>query len=207
MPRFVDWIWHVRGAVPLAPDQSDEEAFGKLDSLFHATGTTHARSGHTLTFRKKDPAAQDKMSVFDSGELRIERCAAGRVLRYHLVSRALLLCFLAPFLFLAVAQLTIAIATFEAPSPQEKAKAEAKAEAAKRRLARIPMNPIDRALGAPAPEKPKKDKKKEHDDKKPSAAPAYVFAAIFAVLYVVGRLLEDWLMRRLFRRRLHGSAA
>ena len=64
------------------------------------------------------------------------------------------------------------------------------------------MNPIDKALGAPAPEKP--DKKKKDDDDKPSPTPAYVFAAIFAVLYVVGRILEDRLVKSLFRKRLAG---
>jgi hypothetical protein len=69
------------------------------------------------------------------------------------------------------------------------------------------MNPIDKALGAPAPEKPKKkDADKERgDDDKPTPTPAYVFAAIFATLYVVGRILEDRLVRTLFRKRLLGS--
>ena len=88
--RFIDWIWHVRGSLELAPGQSSQEALERLDPLFHETGTSHERADDTLTFRKKDQPAQDKMSVFDSGVLRIEKRAAGSVLRYHLVSRTLL---------------------------------------------------------------------------------------------------------------------
>ncbi len=51
-----------------------------------------------------------------------------------------------------------------------------------------------------------KDKDKDdEEDEKPSPTPAYVFAAIFATLYIVGRILEDWLIKRLFRRKLAGS--
>jgi hypothetical protein len=68
------------------------------------------------------------------------------------------------------------------------------------------MNPIDKALGAPAPDKPKKDgDKAEGRNKKPSATTAYVFAAIFATLYVAGRILEDRLIKRLFRKKLLGA--
>ena len=89
--RFIDWIWHVRGSLTLAPEQSSDDAFNRLDSLFRQTGTSHERTNDTLIFRKKDQAAQDKMSVFDGGVLQIEKGVAGSVLRYHLISRALLL--------------------------------------------------------------------------------------------------------------------
>lgn len=69
----------------------------------------------------------------------------------------------------------------------------------------LPQSPIEKALGAPAPEMPKKDKNKSADDKKPSPTPAYVFAAIFATLYVVGRILEARLVSNLFRKRLLAS--
>ena len=71
---------------------------------------------------------------------------------------------------------------------------------------------IDKLLGAPAPEKPK-DEKKDGKDKKAggdkekdkfSPTPAYVFAGIFAALWLLGRLLEPWLIRRLFTRQLAG---
>jgi len=197
--RFIDWIWHIRGSLALAPGQSGNQAFDRLDPLFRQTGTSHQRTSDTLIFSKKDQAAQDKMSVFDGGVLRIERGAAGAVLRYHLTSRALLFCFLAPLLFLGIAQLTIVVVQHQKPSTD--------AAKSKKKDAQVPMNPIDKALGAPAPEKPKKDgaDKAEGKDKKPSPTPAYVFAAIFACLYVVGRILEDRLIKAQFKKRLLGT--
>jgi len=197
--RFIDWIWHIRGSLALAPGQSGNQAFDRLDPLFRQTGTSHQRTSDTLVFRKKDQAAQDKMSVFDGGVLRVERGAAGAVLRYHLISRALLFCFLAPLLFLGIAQFTIVVVKHQKPS--------ADAAKSKKKDAQMPMNPIDKALGAPAPEKPKKDgaDKAEGKDKKPSPTPAYVFAAIFACLYVVGRILEDRLIKAQFKKRLLGT--
>ncbi len=191
--RFIDWIWHVRGSLALAPGQSSNDAFDRLDSLFRQPGTSHQRTDDTLTFSKKNQAAQDKMSVFDGGALRIYTGAAGSVLRYHLTSRALLFCFLAPLLFLGIARFTIVISKFDKP-PHEVAKKHVV----------VPMNPIDKALGAPAPDKSKKDdgEGSGKHGKKLSPTPAYVFAAIFAVLYVVGRILEDRLVKALLRKRL-----
>ena len=201
--RFIDWIWHIRGSLALAPEQSSDEAFGRLDPLFRQTGTSRERTNDTLTFRKKDQAAQDKMSIFDGGVLRIEKGVDGSVLHYHLTSRALLFCFLAPLLFLSFAQLTMTINKLEKP-PTE---ATDKSKKAKKKDAAQPQNPIDKALGAPAPEKPKKDGagKSEEEDKKPTPTAAYVFAAIFAALYVVGRILEDRLTKALFKKSLLGS--
>jgi hypothetical protein len=196
--RFIDWIWHVRGDLALAPGQSGKDAFDRLDPLFRQTGTSHQRTGDTLTFTKKDQAAQDKMSVFDGGVLRIAKGAAGSVLHYDLVSRALLFCFLAPLLFLSIAQVTIVIAKFDKPPPA----------AAKKHEAAMPMNPIDKALGAPAPDKSKKDDEEEGGGKKGkklTPTPAYVFAGIFAALYVVGRVLEDRLVHRVFKKALSGD--
>lgn len=196
--RFIDWIWNVRGSVPLAPGVSTDEAFGRLDPLFREYGTTHERTGATLTFRKKDQPAQDKMSVFDWGVVQVESGVGGAILRYRLASRTLLFCFLAPLLFLGFAQLTILSGELKTPSTEAAAKKDARKDT-------VPQqNPIDKALGAPAPEKPKKEgtAKEEADKKKPSPTSAYVFAALFAALYVIGRLLEDWLVRNLFRKRL-----
>lgn len=207
-PRFIDWIWHIRGSLSLAPGQSGDDAFDRLDPLFRQSGTSHERTDDTLVFRKKDQAAQDKMSIFDGGVLKVESGPAGPVLRYHLTSRALLFCFLAPLLFLSFAGLNIAIGTFQKPDSEAASKAEK--EKAEKEKATPPMNPIDKFLGAPAPEKPKdkKDKKGEKDkadDKKPSPTPAYVFAGFFAILYVVGRILEARLIRSLFRKTLLGA--
>jgi hypothetical protein len=143
------------------------------------------------------------MSIFDGGVLQIEKGAAGSVLRYHLTSRALLFCFLAPLLFMGFAQLTVAIGKLEKPSIE----AAGKSKKPEKKDAALPQNPIDKALGAPAPEKPKKEGagKSKEDDKKPSPTPAYVFAAIFAALYVVGRILEDRLIKARFKKSLLGS--
>lgn len=207
--RLLEWIWHVRGSLALAPGQSSDDAFDRLDPLFDQTGTSHERKGDTLIFRKKDSAAQDKMAVFDGGTLKIEPGAAGPVLRYHLTSRALLFCFLAPLLFLAFAQFSVAVNDYEKPTAAEAAEAKKKAEEKERKEAERQLHPIDQFLGAPAPDKPKKDDKakKDEDEGKGdhSPTPAYVFAALFAALYVVGRILEGRLVKSLFRKRLFGS--
>lgn len=210
--RFINWIWHVRGSVPLTPRLSSDEAFNRLDPLFREFGTSHERQSDTLVFRKKDQAAQDKMSIFDGGVLQIDKGAAapgvvGPVLRYDLISRALLFCFLAPLMFLGIGQLTVFLGEHQKPAAET---AASKAEEAKKKIAaknaEVPMNPIDKFLGAPAPEKPKKDDQEGSGrHRKPSPTTAYVFAAIFATLYVIGRILEDRLVKRLFRRRLLAS--
>ncbi len=197
--RFIDWVWHVRGSLPLPPGQSNNEAFERLDPLFRQHGTSHQLTSDTLTFTKKDQAAQDRMSVFDSGVLKIDNSAVGAVLRYDLVSRALLFCILAPVLFLAIAQFTTVIAKLDKPPPA----------AAKKHTPPAAMNPIDKMLGAPAPDTSKKGGDDEggggKKGKKLSPTPAYVFAGIFTALYVVGRILEDWLIKRLFRKTLDGT--
>jgi hypothetical protein len=195
--RFASWISHVKGSLPLPAGQSSDEAFDRLDPLFHESGTTYERTHAGLTFRKKNPAAQDKMSVFDGGVLQIEQSGPDRVLKYHLTSRPLLFCFLAPLLFLAFAQMAVVISNLQKAPVEDSAKKDKKKDVRQ-------LNPIDKFLGAPAPEKPKTDKKKDPDDDKPSPTPAYVFAGIFAALYVGGRILEARLIKRLFRKRLLG---
>ncbi len=61
--------------------------------------------------------------------------------------------------------------------------------------------------GAPAPEslKKKADDASKKDDKKTKPTSAYVFAGIFAVLYLIGRFLEDRLIKAQFRKRLLGA--
>ncbi len=185
--RFIDWIWHVRDSLALAPGDSSEDAFDRLDPLFRQTGTSYQRTNDTLIFSKKNQAAQDKMSVFDAGVLQIDKSVDGPVLRYHLTSRALLFCFLASPLFLGIAQLTVVISHLEKPAPDEEKK-----------HADVPMNPIDKALGAPEPDNSKKDDTDE--DKKLSPKAGYIFSGIFAILYVVGRILEDRLMKARFKK-------
>ncbi len=199
--RFIDWIWNVRGSVVLGPGQSGEDAFGRLDPLFHEYGTTHVRTPDTLTFSKKDQPAQDRMSIFDRGVLHVEHGPGGAVLRYRLFSRTLLFCFLAPLLFLAFGQLNIAVGKLETASMA----ASKKADADKKDKV-LPLNAIDKALGAPAPEDPEKNGADKDTDKEKgkqlSPTAAYVFAALFALLYGVGRVLEDKLVGRLIRKHL-----
>jgi hypothetical protein len=204
--RFIDWIWHVRGSVALAPQHTGGEAFACLAPLFDQPGTSHARADDTLTFRKKDAAAQDGMSIFERGVLRVEYGAGGAVLHYHLISRALLYCFLAPLAFLAFAQGLIAYDAHHKSPAHAAVKAPKKAE---KPPVVLPQNPIDKALGAPAPEKAKKEGEDGQGEgaRKHSPTPAYVFACLFAVLYVAGRILEDRLVKRLFTRALLSEAA
>ena len=100
--RLIDWIWTVRGAVPLAPGQTGDTTFARLDPLFREPGTTRRREGDTLVFHKSDPLSQDPMAVWDRGHLQI---VAGPALHYRLASRALGFCFLAPALFLGLSLL------------------------------------------------------------------------------------------------------
>ncbi len=194
--RLVDWIWNITGSLPLAPGQSSGEAFGKLDPLFRERGTSHDRANDTLTFRKENQAPQDAMAIFDGGVLQVEKGAGGSVLHYRLTSKFLLFCFILPFVFLAFAQFTVAIGKLEKPATEAAAKKPEKEETVK------PQNPIDKFLGAPAPEKPKKDADKDKDKNSPTTA--YVLAAIFAALYLVGRILEDRLIKAQFKKRLLG---
>jgi hypothetical protein len=194
----IDRIWRVRGALMLAPPLSADAAFDRLAPRLQNPGTTVAIDGDTLTYSKKNPGAQDPLATFTSGTLRIEQREAGSRLVYDLKSTALLLCFLAPLLFLGFAQLA------EGLNAWEKAGAEASAKAAKddeKPKAVRKLNPIDEFLGAPQPEDPskKKDKDKDKDKGKHSSTPAYVLAALFFAIYLVGRVLEPWLIRRRFR--------
>ena len=188
--RFIDWVWHVRDSLVLEPGRSSEDAFDRLGPLFREPGTSCQRTDDTLIFSKKNQAAQDKMSVFDGSSLQIDRVGGGSVLRYHLTSRALLFCFLAAPLFLGIAQVTKVISNLEKPAPHEEKK-----------HADVPMNAIDKALGAPEPDKSKK-KEDAKEDKKLSPTAAYIFSGIFATLYLVGRILEDRLIKARFKERL-----
>lgn len=203
--RFLEPIWHIRGSLPLPPNQTREEAFDRLMPLFQTSGTTHERSGDTLTFLKKDQEAQDKLSIIDRGVLHIDQQPTGAVLRYRMASRALLYCFLAPLLFLAVAQVTVMVAAHQKASAEASGASDTE-DKSKEKERELPQHPIDKALGAPAPELPNTDEgAEEEEDDGPSPTPAYVFAALFVALYIGGRILEDHLIKSLFRKRLRGD--
>jgi len=200
--RMIDWIWHIRGTLALAPGQSGAEALTRLDPLFLETGTTRERDDNTLVFRKHDPRAQDKLAAFDSGVLQVEQGAGGPVLNYRLRSKALLLCFLAPLLFLALGQIEVALGKLDKPVAAAGKHGVAKKDDEKEDKI-VPLNPIDKLLGAPEPEKKSAaERAEEKAKKKHSPTPAYVFAGIFVALYLGGRVLEDRLAQSLFRKRL-----
>lgn len=146
LTRAVDWIWTVRGTVSAPSGSSIDDAFARLDPLWRETGTTARRDGHTVTFRKTDPASQDRLATFDRGRLCARPRTDGVDLAYTLVSRALAACFVLPAVFLGISYV------------------------------------VD---GAQISGK--------------------VFAGLFAVLYVAGRLLEPRLAASLLARRLHSA--
>lgn len=200
---YIDLIWRVRGEVPVDPQLTPEEAFARLDPLLRTPGTSLAAEGGALVYAKHNPAAQDPFATFTRGRLWIERAGAGAVLRFDLFSHALMLCFLAPLLFLGFAQLAESINAYEKASAEasEKDKKEEDKPKPVRKL-----HPVDQFLGAPAPEDPNKKKKdkKDEDEGRHSPEPGYFLAGLFAALYLLGRWLEPWLARCRFRAALAG---
>jgi hypothetical protein len=193
----IERIWRVRGEVALDHPLSAAEAFARLDPLFATAGTHYAVEGERLTYTKRNPSAQDKLATFTSGTLDVVQDRGRARLAFDLSSTALLLCFLAPLLFLAFGQIA------ETVNAWEKAGAETseadKDEDEKPKPVRK-LNPIDEMLGAPAPEDPnaKKDKDEEEEERH-SPVEAYVLAGLFFVIYLVGRVLEPWLVKRRLR--------
>lgn len=200
---FIEKIWRATGTIKLPAEMTADEAFDRLDPLFQAPGTRYVVEDDTLSYAKRNPAAQDKLATFTHGNLRIEGPAGARRLRFEVASTALLLSFLAPLLFLAFAQLA------EGLNSWEKATVEASAdEGAKEKDKPKPirkLNPIDEMLGAPQPEDPNKKKDKEKDEGPHSSERAYYLAGIFLAIFLVGRALEPWLLRRTFRKAFEGE--
>lgn len=192
---LVDHIWRVRGEVPIDPALTAEEAFARLDPLLRTPGTSLTVAGSTLTYAKHNPAAQDKLATFTRGNLQVERSGADAVLRFDLFSHALLLCFLAPLLFLGFAQMAVAINDWEKAEAKvsENAKDDDKPKPVRA------LNPVDQFLGAPAPEDPNTKKDAEEDEGRHSPDKGYFMAGLFALIYLVGRWLEPLLVRRRLR--------
>ena len=198
---YIDWIWRVKGTLSIEPSRSAADAFDKLEDLFHEKNTTYRIDRDTLTFTKKNPIPQDKMSSFDSGTLRV----SDGVLRYDMISRALLACFLAPLFFYALGHTGVAIDKWRNPPEVVKAKAEA---AKKRSLVKpedVPMSPVDKFLGAPEPKKKKDGEEIGKRNRKPSMQTAYIYMGIFSALWIVGRILEHKLIHGRFRKRLQAN--
>ena len=198
---YIDRIWRAEGSVSVPEPLTADQAFTRLDPLFQAPGTTYAIEGDSLTYTKRNPAAQDKLATFTRGTFRFAQHPDGtsRVL-FSVSSTALLLCFLAPLLFLAFAQIMVTVnawekAATEATETGDKKKEEDKAKPVPQ------LHPLDQMLGAPAPEDPAKKKKdKEKKDKgKFDPTPAYVLAGLFFAIFLVGRVLGPWLLKRTLR--------
>ena len=197
--RFIDWIWRVRGSLPIEPPRSPGDTFDKLDSLFQAPDTSYRIDGDTLSFTKGAQLPQDPMAVFDSGTLR----ASDGELRYDMMSRALLACFLAPLLFFAVGRIGVALDNWRNPPELAAAKAEAEKKRSRIKPEDVPMHAIDQLLGAAKPEKKKDDGEDTGKrNRKPSMTTAYVFMGIFFALWVLGWILENVLLRSRLRKLL-----
>jgi hypothetical protein len=200
-PAFIERIWRAEGEVAVDPPLPAEEVFARLDPLFQTAGTTYAINGDTLTYSKHNPAPQDKLATFTSGTLQVAHKADGSVgLVFRVKSTALLMVFLAPLLFLAFAQImTVANAWEKAAAEAEQAEAKKDAKADEKAKPVAELHPLDKLLGAPAPEDPSKQKDEMKDKEKFETMPAYVLAGLFFVLYLVGRVLEPWLLKRTLR--------
>ncbi len=206
---YVDWIWRAKGDITLDEPLSAQDAFARLDPLFQTPGTQYAIEGDTLAYAKKNPAAQDKLATFTSGTLRVEKGEHGSQLFFNVTSTALLLCFLAPLMFLGFAQLAHVINDYEnrkAPTESSAASPRGAKEETKEQK-KIELHPIDVMLGAPAPADPDADKDKDETKKKEPkekirTTPAYVLAGLFLAIFLVGRFLEPWLLKRTFRNAL-----
>ncbi len=178
---------------------SPREAFERLDPLLTTAGSEYQIEGDTLTYSKENPAAQDKLATFTSGTLSVANEGRQTRLNYDVGSTALLLCLLAPLLFLGFAQLAIIANTFHEPEAAEEAAEEEEEEPAE-------LHWLDAMLGAPEPEQAGEEDEEEKDEEEAhSPTAAYVLAGIFAALFVVGRILEPWLLRRTLRKALAGT--
>lgn len=199
-------IWCITGEIALPAGLTAAAAIDRLSALFSAAGTRAEHTQDCLSFTKNDPASQDRLAVFDKGVLHIAQAASGPVLRYRLTSRIMLACFLAPLLFLAFAQIALVSgAYFKAQDEAAEKLGKARKKAEKADATEFPRNPIDIALGAPAPRTKQEMAAERLKEKKepPSATPAYVFAGLFAALYLIGRFLEGRLARKLFTKALN----
>lgn len=209
---YLDTIWRVRDSIALPETTPPDSAFERLSPLFETRGTTCEIAHDTLTYSKENPAAQDKLATFTSGTLRLENAGGTVRLAYDVGSAALLLCFLAPLLFLAFAQLAVLANTLDPPEPEQARGGEGASEQAEDAREPAELHWIDRMLGAPAPEaeddeEKSGEKEDEEDEGKHSPTPGYVLAGIFAVVYLVGRFLEPWLLKRTLRAALEGELA
>ena len=209
---FIDRIWRTQSSFLLEEPLSADEAFARLDPLFQAQGTTYSANGDTLTYSKKNPAAQDKLATFTSGELIVEQEPEATRLSYDVGSTALFLCFIAPVFFIAFAQIASFINEAEKPALMAEKVEEEKKKAEEAKQV-IELHWFDELLGAPEPKQPGEEDSeedgKEEDDFEGNHSPvtAYVLAGVFFVIFLVGRVLEPYLLKRTFKAALRADDA
>lgn len=198
---YIDRIWRARGEVLLDEPLTPGEAFDRLDPLFQTAGSAYAVEGDTLGYSKHNPAAQDKLATFTRGTLRLDRQDGRSRLVFDVSSTALLLCFLAPLLFLGFAQTMVALNAWDVAGTGAVDAREQYKDSDKPKV-KQELHPLDKLLGAPEPDDPDKKKDKDKDEKKKEKfdpTRAYVLAGLFFVIYLVGRVLEPWLFKRTLR--------
>ena len=202
----IDRIWRSRGSIIVDEQVSANDALDRLSGLFDPDEMTVDRVKARIDYRKPNPAAQDRLATFSSGSLELAEANGRREVRFDVGSPALLLTFLAPLLFLALGQGIVALGQWEetkAAAQDDKDKDEEDKDEDQAEL-----HWFDQMLGAPAPEKPDKDKdkaeEKDEEDDDYSPKQAYGLAALFALIYLVGRFLEPRLFRRTLRRAISG---
>lgn len=197
----IDRIWRSRGVVPVEPSLPSGEIFDRLSGLFDEGEFEIDRANRRLDYRKPNPAAQDKLATFSNGSLELTQNDQGQILRYDVGSPALLLTFLAPLLFLALAQGFVMLGQWEeskeASQPEDEDEEDDKPGE---------LHWIDQMLGAPAPEDPDEEEEEDEEDDDYSPRDAYGLAALFALIYLVGRFLEPYLFRKTVRRTIHARS-
>ncbi|MEL6434930.1 MAG: hypothetical protein AAFQ28_14135 [Pseudomonadota bacterium] len=211
---YIDRIWRAASSIELDTQVCVREAYERLAPLFDTQGTEVVIDGNAMTYAKTNPVAQDKLATFTSGTLVITEDEAKTRLSYDVGSTALFLCFLAPLAFLALGQFAVFLNEIERPAYlSEKAEREAEKDAEKDEA--IELHWVDQMLGAPAPKQPgEEDETSRREDARGgedredegegyhSPKTAYAFAGIFAAIYLVGRVLEPYLLKKTFRNAL-----
>jgi hypothetical protein len=84
-----EFIWHLRGSVPLERDEADTVTLDKMERLLsQQQKVVSARGSGYLTFHDRNPfgASWPEMAIYDHGLFWIERDLRGRSLRYDLRS-------------------------------------------------------------------------------------------------------------------------
>ena len=197
MKLAIDRIWIARGTLELDEQLDAREAFDRLAPLFDPQEVELDSSGTTLTYRKANPEAQHKLATFSSGTLEFQTRDETARIAYRVRSPALLLTFLAPLLFLAFGQAIVGIGMVNQAMTAEEKEDDDEDPGE--------LHWIDQMLGAPAPEKDEDNDEEEEEDDDHSPFRAYGLAGVFALIYLVGRILEPRLFRSAMSKALSGE--